>query len=263
MATSVPPRTDRASSISSGRLSARIEQKTHAVSRSGQPRQEVADAGEIVGAVPDLERLLAAALEPAGERHVLRRVRVDVAPEERLGRGGREREVAAPATTTRRRRSRARAAPTRASPSTTVAPGCTTASFSAAIASRVSPSTSMWSSATFVSTTTRVRRTFVASWRPPSPASTTATSTSLSANASSAAAVSDLELRRVAGVRAHARDRLARSPPRGRRRGSARSSRACAATDRRRPRGPASASSASVIRVVVDLPFVPTTWIAG
>src|SRR3954464_12244423 len=28
-------------------------------------------------------------------------------------------------------------------------------------------------------------------------------------------------------------------------------------------RGPASMRSASIIRVVVDLPFVPTTWIAG
>ena len=68
-------------------------------------------------------------------------------------------------------------------------PGWTTASFSAAIASRVSPSTSMWSSATLVRTTTRVSRTFVASCRPPSPASTTATSTSAAAKASSAAAV--------------------------------------------------------------------------
>ena len=68
-------------------------------------------------------------------------------------------------------------------------PGCTTASFSAAIASRVSPSTSMWSSATLVRTTTRLRRTFVASCLPPRPASTTATSTSAAAKASRAAAV--------------------------------------------------------------------------
>jgi hypothetical protein len=73
---------------------------------------------------------------------------------------------------------------------TTVQPGCTTASFSAAIASRVSPSTSMWSSATLVRTTTRVWRTFVASCRPPSPASTTPTSTPASAKATRAAAVS-------------------------------------------------------------------------
>ena len=42
---------------------------------------------------------------------------------------------------------------------------------------------------TFVSTTTRVSRTFVASCRPPSPASTTATSTPAAANSASAAAV--------------------------------------------------------------------------
>ncbi len=40
------------------------------------------------------------------------------------------------------------------SPRTTTAPGATTASFSAAIASRVVPSTSVWSSATLVRTTT-------------------------------------------------------------------------------------------------------------
>ena len=53
----------------------------------------------------------------------------------------------------------------------------TTASFSVAISSTVSPRTSVCSSPTFVSRTTRERSTFVASWRPPSPASTTATST--------------------------------------------------------------------------------------
>ena len=47
----------------------------------------------------------------------------------------------------------------------------------------------MCSSATFVSTTTRAARTFVASSRPPSPASTTATSTRCSANSARAAAV--------------------------------------------------------------------------
>src|SRR5579864_1805793 len=55
-----------------------------------EPRQEVADAGEVVRAVPDLERLLAPELEPAGERDVLGGVRVDLGAEERLGGGGRE-----------------------------------------------------------------------------------------------------------------------------------------------------------------------------
>jgi hypothetical protein len=59
----------------------------------------------------------------------------------------------------------------------------------AAIASTVSPRTSVCSSPTFVSRTTRVRSTFVASYRPPSPASTTATSTPASAKEARAAAV--------------------------------------------------------------------------
>ena len=52
-----------------------------------------------------------------------------------------------------------------------------TASFSAAISSSVSPSHSVWSSPTEVSTVTREGITLVASSRPPSPASITATST--------------------------------------------------------------------------------------
>ena len=59
-----------------------------------------------------------------------------------------------------------------------------------AICSGVSPSTSVCSSATFVSRTTSAPTTFVASRRPPSPASTTATSMPCSANSTSAAAVS-------------------------------------------------------------------------
>ena len=73
----------------------------------------------------------------------------------------------------RRRRARRRRLrpppPTRAPRATSVAPGVTTASFSAAIASRVSPRCSVCSSATFVSTTTGAARTFVASSRPPRP----------------------------------------------------------------------------------------------
>ena len=68
-------------------------------------------------------------------------------------------------------------------------PGCATASFSCAISASVSPSTSVCSSDTFVRSTTRERRTFVASCRPPRPASTTAASTAASAKAASAAAV--------------------------------------------------------------------------
>ena len=240
MATSVPPRTESASSISSGRLSREDRADEH-VFAVGQARQEVADAGEVVRAVPDLERLLAAALEPSGQRHVVSRMRVDGTPEERLGRRERRARGCCCPHERRLRAPFARADSSHSgSPSTTTRPAGTTASFSAAIASRVSPSTSMWSSATFVSTTTRVRRTFVASWRPPSPASTTATSTSASANASSAAAVSALELRRAEldGLRLHARDRALEVRLRRRRSGSARSSRARAARGTRRREAP-------------------------
>ncbi len=68
--------------------------------------------------------------------------------------------------------------------------GMATASFSAAISARVEPSTSVCSRPTFVSRTTRASTTFVASWRPPSPASTTAASTPCAAKSANAAAVS-------------------------------------------------------------------------
>src|SRR5581483_6888316 len=146
-----------------------------------------------------------------------------------------------------------------ACPRTTVQPGCTTASFSAAISSRVSPRTSMWSSATFVRQTTRVRRTFVASWRPPSPASTTAASTPAAANSASAAAVriSNCVASAATGrTRATARSKSASAPPTRMR---SLQPRTCG--ERYAPTWrPVSASSASVMRVVVDLPFVPTTW---
>ena len=80
--------------------------------------------------------------------------------------------------------------------STAIAPSWTTASFSAAISSRVSPSTSVCSRPTFVSRTTCERRTFVASSRPPRPASTTATSTSRAANSAKRGRADRLELRR-------------------------------------------------------------------
>src|SRR6266404_7715926 len=61
----------------------------------GEPRQQVPDAGEIVGAVPDLERVLASALQASGQRHVRRRVRVDGTAEKRLGRGDGQSELPA------------------------------------------------------------------------------------------------------------------------------------------------------------------------
>ena len=64
-----------------------------------------------------------------------------------------------------------------------------TASFSAAISTSVSPSHSVWSRPTEVSTVTREGITLVASRRPPSPASITAASTRAAARATKAAAV--------------------------------------------------------------------------
>ena len=145
-----------------------------------------------------------------------------------------------------------------------VAPGATTASFSAAIASRVSPSTSVCSSETFVSTTTRGRRARSSRrgarrGRPRRPP----TSTSRAANSASAAAVSTSNCVAPAGV-AVERGRARRRGPRRRRRpGSAPTSRGRAARCRRRRAAPPPRRSAAVISVVEVFPFVPTTWIAG
>ena len=65
-----------------------------------------------------------------------------------------------------------------------------TASFSVAISTSVSPRYSVCSSPTDVSTVTRDGSTLVASSRPPSPASITPTSTRAAARATNAAAVS-------------------------------------------------------------------------
>ena len=74
-----------------------------------------------------------------------------------------------------------------------------------------------------------------------------------------------LELRRLdpLGLGAHALDRRLRSPlPRPRTRMRSLHPRTCG--ERYAPTAsPASASSASIVRVTVDLPFVPTTWIDG
>ncbi len=89
--------------------------------------------------------------------------------------------------TIRAARSRATRSPPRSAsvarsrPSTSVAPGSSTASFSSAMSFSVGPSQRVCSRPTFVSTVTRESITFVASYRPPSPASTTATSTPCSA----------------------------------------------------------------------------------
>ena len=160
-------------------------------------RPEPRDAVRVVGAVAHLVR---PPLEPAGERGVDRRV--DAVADERLGRLPRRRRA--------RRVPRGTSGLNVSSGKTTIVSSLwTTASFSIAISSTVSPSTSVCSSPTFVSRTTRERTTLVASWRPPSPASTTATSTSASANAAKAAAVivSNWVAPTLLGRRANARER--------------------------------------------------------
>src|SRR5919106_4583623 len=147
---------------------------------------------------------------------------------------------------------------------TTTLPSPATASFSRAISSSVSPRTSVCSRATFVRRTTRVRRTFVASRRPPRPASTTATSTSATANAESAAAVT------VSNCVASSRSAAGRTRP------TASSNSASSPFTRIRSlqlttcgeivaptESPSSRSSCSIVIVAVDLPFVPTTCTAG
>src|SRR5581483_143371 len=148
------------------------------------------------------------------------------------------------------------------SQSTTAVPALTTASFSAAICSRVSPSCWVWSRPTFVSTTTGARSTLVASSRPPSPASTTATSTRCSANSASAAAVSTSNCVASSGSAAARTRATARSNPAAS--VSSRSHQPATCGEVYAPtRSPAPRSRAAVSRVVVDLPFVPTTWIDG
>jgi hypothetical protein len=143
-------------------------------------------------------------------------------------------------------------------------PSWTTASFSAAISSRVSPSTSVCSRPTLVSRTTCERRTFVASRRPPRPASTTATSISRAANSANAAAI------RVSNcvascdsasgrTRSIAASKSASAPSTVIRSAHERTcGETVAPTDR-----PSASRYASIVRVAVDFPFVPTTWIAG
>ena len=94
-----------------------------------------------------------------------------------------------------------------------------TAAFSAKIRARVSPSTSVCSSAMLVSTTTGAFTTLVASRRPPSPASRATASTPLSREREQSGDGEHLELRRLtepAGQRrdlfAHALDGARRTP---------------------------------------------------
>ena len=109
-----------------------------------------------------------------------------------------------------------------------------------------------------------VRSTFVASWRPPRPASTTATSTSAAANSASAAAVTISNC--VAPTASAAERTRATAPSKS---ASApftrmRSLQPTTCGDSVDPTAkPSESRSCSTVTVAVDLPFVPTTWIAG
>ena len=109
-----------------------------------------------------------------------------------------------------------------------------------------------------------MRRTFVASSRPPRPASTTATSTRASRERGERGRGHDLELGRADPLR------------RRRTRPTASSKSASAPSTRIRSLQPATCgeiveptespserSSCSIVIVAVDFPFVPTTWTAG
>src|SRR5947207_1043693 len=113
-------------------------------------------------------------------------------------------------------------------------------------------------------TTTRASRTLVASNRPPRPASTTATSTPAAANSESAAAVSVSNCvaptrSAAARTRPIAASKPASSPPTW-----IRSLQPETCGDVYAPTStPSRWRNAAARRVAVDLPFVPTTWIAG
>jgi len=156
-----------------------------------------------------------------------------------------------------------------ASPSTAVAPGFTIPALSWAMASTVSPSTSVWSSETFVHTATVDATTFVASKVPPRPTSTTATSTASSAKCSSPPTVSSSNLvSRASSAFSRSRSRPSTAH-------SASSSIGAPATPIRSftacrsglvyvpTRRPVASSRLAAMAVVEPLPFVPVTWTQG
>ena len=109
----------------------------------------------------------------------------------------------------------------RSAPTTSVPPGRTMSSFSAAMSAIVGPSQRVCSSPTFVRTCTFDGITFVASQRPPRPASTTATSAPCLGQLAVGGGGQGLELRDAVALLERAVDLLGR--PRGARDGGARS----------------------------------------
>ena len=145
--------------------------------------------------------------------------------------------------------------------STTIAPGPATASFSAAIASASPPGPACArdrrSSAARPGVERRSSRRAARRGPPRAPRRRPAAG---ELEQRGAVSVSNCVAPSRSGCRPHARDRALEA---GRRRSrAARPSRRRAATCRRRRASPSARSSAAIVRVVVDLPFVPTTWIA-
>ena len=167
-----------ASSIIPGRLSRRIEADDGpaAERRRREPRQQPADAGEVVRAVPDLERSLAAALESAGSAIASAACGSTGAAEERLGgRDRRGRGCCRPVTTTAAAPFSSASSRHSGSPSTTVAARLHDRELLGGDRlARVAEHVHVVERDVREDDDARAR-TFVASWRPPSPASTTAT----------------------------------------------------------------------------------------
>ena len=213
--TAAESRGSSARSMPAASLSSRIE--STATVPSGTEAAERRDAGRVVRAVEDRQRVVVDDLQAPGDartrrdRGHARRVEraAERAPRRRRARrrscraGSRAGRPRAPRRSRRARAERGGAHDRRARRAgerddlrarrrraRASRPGRTTASFSPAMSAIVGPSQRVCSRPTLVSTTTGAPSTLVASQRPPRPASTTATSTSRRASSENAAAVS-------------------------------------------------------------------------
>ena len=270
------------------------DQVAEALADLRQRLDERRDPLRVVRAVDERERIGADDLQAARDAHIGGGSRDGLAVEpsqvglRRGARGGEVPPLKRPQRTDRRAGVRAGMDDPRASlrrdlrgdrggvgvqpePSTSVAPGWTTSSFSRAIASTVGPSQRVCSRPTLVSTCTFEGITLVASKRPPRPASITATSTPRRASSENAAAVSASNwvtwssasaLRSTSSAACSARSTAAANAAGSRSASSIRirSQNETRCGERYAPvLSPWRARIAAIIRVVDDLPFVPTT----
>ena len=236
------------------------------VARSGRRGQQVADPGEVVRAVPDLERLLArGARAGPGPRTRLGRARDRPArPRKRLGRGDARARGSSRATTSTRAAPAARAAASHSgSPSTTIAPGRDDRELLGRDRlARLAEHVGVLERDVRQHDDPRVED--VRRVEPAAEPGLDDGDVDLArGELGERGGGEHLELRR-ARRRAAGRARAPLEIGVARRRpGSAPPSRARAARCTRRRAAPRRASSAAVISVVEVLPFVPTTWIAG